>query len=166
MSLDEFFQAQNELQVGAMKSDVSQMTTEERVQFIAWNVQALVDEAHEALNEVGWKPWATSKHLNAEAVLGELVDAFHFLMNIGLAAGAEMGLSAEETGTLMGTKYFAKRKVNAKRQQDGYDGVRHKCVSCHRDLFEVPESMIEMGCCGCGKVIPPHIRMEVIHGRG
>ena len=165
MSLDAFFQAQNQLQVGAMKSDVSQMTTEERVKFIAWNVQALVDEAHEALGEVGWKPWASSRHLNAEAVLGEIVDAFHFLMNIGLAAGAELGLTPEETGTLVGVKYFAKRKVNAQRQKDGYDGVTYKCPSCHRDLFEVPRQLLEEnGCCSCGKLIAPDVRMEVLRG--
>ena len=165
MSLDAFFQAQNQPQVGAMKSDVSQMTTEERVKFIAWNVQALVDEAHEALGEVGWKPWASSRHLNAEAVLGEIVDAFHFLMNIGLAAGAEMGLTAEETGTLVGVKYFAKRKVNADRQRDGYDGVSSKCPSCKRELSEVPVATLELGCCGCGKVLAPDVRMEALRGR-
>lgn len=114
------------LQVQSYKKDPTALSDEERAEFIRWNVLALEDELHEALAEVGWKPWATSRHLNREAFKGEMVDAFHFLMNLLLAAD----ISAEEF--LEG--YQAKRRKNAKRQSDGYDGVSTKCPGCNRAL--------------------------------
>lgn len=89
-----------------------------RADFIRWNVLALEDELHEALAETGWKPWATSRHLNRVAYLGELVDAFHFFMNLCIVAGI--------TGEEIAQGYYAKRAVNVKRQEDGYDGVTGK----------------------------------------
>ena len=103
-----------------------QMTDEERIEFIRWNVLALQAELIEALDEVGWKPWASSRHINREAFLGELIDAQHFLNNLYLVIGAE----AEE----ITFRYLDKSVTNAKRQDAAYDGVTTKCPVCFRAL--------------------------------
>src|SRR5690606_23168798 len=87
---------------------------------------ALIDELHEALAEIGWKPWATSQHFNQAAVKGELVDAFHFFMNLCMVAK----VSPEDL--IQG--YINKSAKNIQRQADGYDGVSTKCPRCNRAL--------------------------------
>jgi dimeric dUTPase (all-alpha-NTP-PPase superfamily) len=89
---------------------------------------ALSDEVHEATNETGWKPWATSNHLNREAYLAELVDAWHFFMN--------MCLLADITPDELYAGYLAKNQVNHDRQTNGYDGVKSKCPGCKRAYDE------------------------------
>jgi hypothetical protein len=126
--LDEMMRLQKQLQVEAFGADPSVMQDADRIQYIKDMVLAATDELHEALAEVGWKPWATSKHLNREAFVSELVDVDHFLMNLFIAAG----VGPEERYT----KYLAKRSENARRQAVGYDGVTEKCSQCHRDLAE------------------------------
>ncbi len=86
------------------------------------NVLALENEPHEALAETGWKPWATSNHINVERFHGELVDAWHFFMNLMLHSG----MTAETLTTL----YYAKREINITRQNNGYTGVTEKCPGC------------------------------------
>ena len=114
------------LQMNSYKKDPAGLTDEERAEFIRWNVLALEDELHEALAEVGWKPWASSRHLNRDAFKGELVDAFHFMMNLMLAAEIDADEFLEA--------YRSKRDKNAKRQSDGYDGISGKCPGCKRAL--------------------------------
>lgn len=109
--------------------DFSSMTEEEAIEFIRWNILALTDELHEALAEVGWKPWATSRHINREAFVGELIDAWHFLMNLLLVVGVD----ADE----LGEKYLLKQKRNVERQLREYDGISGKCQSCKRALDDV-----------------------------
>jgi len=129
--LHEAFVAQYVLQRESFHTDPKNLSDQERAEWIRWNMLALHDELHEALTEVGWKPWATSHHLNREAYKGELVDAFHFFINLCLVAN----ISAKEL--LDG--YFAKRARNAQRQVDGYTGL-DKCPGCKRawdDIFLV-----------------------------
>jgi hypothetical protein len=90
-----------------------------RTQFLA-----LADEQHEALNETGWKPWASSNHINREAYKGELADTFIFLMNQMIVAD----ITPSELLDLV----KAKQIKNAKRQDEGYDGVTTKCPGCKR----------------------------------
>lgn len=124
--LDEWLRLQNELQRETYGTDVARLDTEQRIEFISWNVLALTDELHEALAETGWKPWATSRHINEEAFKDELVDAFHFMGNLILASG----MHSDE---LM-SRYRKKRRRNEQRQEDGYDGVTTKCPVCKRAL--------------------------------
>lgn len=124
--MQEALDAQHKLQIESFGNDPKSLTDDQKVEWIRWNVLALEDELHEALQEVGWKPWAKSKHVNRDAYISELVDAFHFLMNLMLVVDC----SADE----FLDKYFDKRKVNQKRQADGYDGVSNKCLHCRRAL--------------------------------
>lgn len=126
MTLQWMLDAQRALQINTYGIDPPTLDGDERVEFIRWNVLALEDELHEALGEVGWKPWATSRHLNRESYVGELVDAWHFLMNLLLVAG----VTEEE----FVARYDAKRRRNAERQVEGYDGVADKCPKCWRAL--------------------------------
>lgn len=125
--LSEMFELQANLQretYGAHPGDI--VDPIERIQFFKDMKLALQDELHEALAEIGWKPWATSKHFNEEAVQGELVDAMHFFMNLCMAANM--------TPEMLFEKYQAKRLKNIKRQEEGYDGVSTKCANCGRAL--------------------------------
>lgn len=96
--------------------DPARLNREEAIEFIRWNVLALTDELHEALLEVGWKPWASTRHINREEYVGELVDAFHFLINLCLVVGAE----AEE----IFERYLTKNEKNHRRQVEGYTGEK------------------------------------------
>lgn len=125
--LGEMFELQGDLQRNAYGSHPTDIKSEEeRIQFAKDMHIALTDELHEALAEIGWKPWATSKHFNEEAYKGELVDAFHFFMNLCMVA--KMGPDE------LFEKYKAKRLKNIKRQEEGYDGVSTKCGVCKRAL--------------------------------
>lgn len=119
------FNAQLNAQITAYKKDPRLLVGEELMWFLTWNAFALEDEIHEAMSETGWKPWATSKHINTDAFHGELVDAFHFFMNLCLASG----LTAEELFHL----YNKKLMKNIARQREGYDGL-NKCPKCRRAL--------------------------------
>ena len=125
-SLKRMLDAQRALQVNSFKNDPATLTDEGAVEWIRWNTLALEDELHEALAEVGWKPWATSKHVNREAFIAELVDAWHFFMNLMLVVDC----TAEE----FADRYFAKHQLNAERQAKGYDGIAGKCTECKRAL--------------------------------
>lgn len=117
-------EAQKKLQEEVFGHDFASMSTEDRIEFITWNILAATDELHEALNEVGWKPWASSKHINTESFKSELIDVYHFLMNLFIVAG----MDEDEVKAA----YFAKRAKNVKRHEVGYDGVNGKCGWCKR----------------------------------
>lgn len=142
--LSAMFDAQRKLQVEAYGADPGSLGTTERIQFIKDMVYALEDELHEFTGEIGWKPWATSKHIYQEAAQGELVDAFHFFMNLCMAVNLDPDALYE--------KYMAKRQRNIERQQAGYDGVSGKCPRCKRALDDPAvecylETSSEMGFC-------------------
>lgn len=117
---------QSELQEKSYGRMLESLDGEERIEMFKQMYIALADELHEALGEMGWKPWATSKHFNEAAVQGELIDAWHFFMNLIILSG----MDPEE----MFEKYMAKHKKNQQRQIDGYDGVSTKCRGCGRAL--------------------------------
>jgi dimeric dUTPase (all-alpha-NTP-PPase superfamily) len=140
--------AQRTLQEKINGYSLESQTTEQRIANIKENVLALTDELHEVLGEMGWKSWATSRHLNRDAAVGEAIDAWHFLMNIFL----HLGVDADE----LYTHYVAKRLLNEKRQTDGYTGL-DKCPSCKRSLDEVQlsssrraDGVVELAWCACG----------------
>lgn len=124
--LNTLLKAQRDLQIKMGQADPMKMNEEERALFIKDMVLASTDELHELLAEVGWKPWATSRHVNRDAAVGELIDLLHFVLNIGLALNV--------TGEELYLKYMAKRQKNIKRQEEGYDGVTTKCPGCGRAL--------------------------------
>ena len=136
--LQKMLNAQRELQIEAYGKDPTLLNGDERADFIRWNMLALNNEIlGEALDETGWKPWATSRHINQQAFHGEMVDGWHFFMNLMLVSG--MTADDLERG------YYLKRAKNAKRQVDGYDGVAGKCRKCKRALDDDAVQCWEMG---------------------
>jgi len=137
---------QHTLQREAFKNDPTLMTTEEAIEFIHWNVTALVDELHEMLGEIGWKPWASSKHIHGPRAAKEMIDAWHFFMNIMLAlgpfisqdmmTGQKFPANVSELADWWEMAYNAKKRVNEERQAQGYDGVSTKCPGCKREMSE------------------------------
>jgi dUTPase len=114
------------------------MDYEELAEYITWNHTALVIELGEAMNEVGWKPWATSRHINYPEALHEMVDAWHFFMNIMLGMAAMAKVPVSDLAQEFQEYYRIKNAKNLERQKQGYDGVKTKCAYCHRDLNELP----------------------------
>lgn len=129
--LDALLEMQRRLQIGSYGDDPRDLSGSERADFFRTMAFALNAELVEASEEIGWKPWAKgekARYINREAYLKELVDAFHFFMNLWLLAGG----TAEDLYEM----YMAKRNVNERRQVEGYDGVSTKCHNpdCKRAL--------------------------------
>lgn len=131
--LTAMLQLQARLQQNVYNVPLGDLKPEERSRVVRDNTLALTDELHEALNEIGWKPWATSRHMNTAAYVSELVDAWHFFMNLLLATG----LPPKEISDLFYGTYLHKMKKNEERQAAGYDGVSTKCSLCKRALDDV-----------------------------
>ena len=156
--LGNMLRRQRELQEKSMGIDFKTMSDEDRIAYIKENVLALTDELHEMLGEMGWKSWATSRHINRNAAFGELIDAWHFMMNIALALmPGDMHPSA--VADRFENYYNAKRAKNAQRQLDGYDGVSTKCPKCGRALDDAGAIQVRRDpytpvawhiCAGCG----------------
>lgn len=127
MDIEQFLDMQLQLQVKMAEANPTQegnpyaMTDEKLAQFLTWNVTALNSELSEMLNEVGWKPWASSRHLNYPEALHEMVDAFHFFLNIMLAIGAWTDTPIDEIASEFSGYYQEKNAKNLQRQVDGYD---------------------------------------------
>jgi len=100
--------------------DFYQYTFEERTAFIKEHSLHLNQEINEMLYELPYfKPWKDYAGMDTEAkqvafaaARKEMIDAWHFFMNIMLA----LGFSAEEFIAM----YFEKNKINYQRQKDGY----------------------------------------------
>jgi hypothetical protein len=106
-------------------------TEEQRMEYVRTQTLALITELSEMLQEVGWKPWATSRHINTTPALGELRDAWQFLMNL---MSAISGQDSDWLADFLYTGHRDKVNKNLKRHQEGYDGVATKCPGCHRAL--------------------------------
>lgn len=107
---------------------LDEFSDEEHIAELMPNGFALMAELFEAFKEVGWKPWATSRHINRRAFNSEMIDAFHFFMNMMLHAG----MTVDE----LYAGYVEKNAKNHRRIIDGYDGVSSKCPVCKRDYTD------------------------------
>lgn len=127
--LSEIFIRQLQLQKLINGYDLDQQDVETRIANIKENVLACTDELHEALGETGWKAWAKTRHINEGPLKDEIIDAFHFLLNLALHAGMD--------STEFFERFIAKNVKNTLRQDVGYDGRAEKCPHCHRALDDV-----------------------------
>lgn len=131
--LAEMLAAQLKLQKEHMKDGNPQtLTGDEMADFMRWNAFALEDEIHEAMAEVGWKPWATHRGIAEAAFLKEMVDGWHFFMNMLLCALPD---SPEVIAEKFMAAYYEKNQINAQRQLEGYTGT-DKCRNCGREFEE------------------------------
>jgi len=120
--------------------DLAEYDDETKVAYLKDQILALLDEAHEALGEIGWKPWATSRHINREAFSGELADILCFLVNLALG----VGLSPDEFFALHQEKVLR----NIARQEANYDGVTGKCPGCGRAIDDLRAKGLPVGTFG------------------
>lgn len=112
-------------------TDFENMTAKERVAFIKEHSIHLNQEVNEMLYELPYfKPWKDYSGVTAEDEAAafakakvELIDAWHFFMNLALG----LGMDAEEFYNI----YAAKNKENHRRQDAGYTAdvsYRHQSV--------------------------------------
>lgn len=162
--MKEYLDAQWQLQVEAFGLDPLRFTADELEEYVRWNVLALEDELHEALQELSWKPWAQGHRFDVDAFRREMVDALHFMLNLLLVTGDEtegdnaIGMIAHRVRN----EYFEKRAVNAQRQAAGYDGL-NKCRICGR-AFDDELTLHVHGenlYCPCGERVPDEIVKEL-----
>lgn len=86
--------------------------SKQRQEFINTQSLALIDEIMEAIRETPWKPWKKSAVYNEENFKEELIDCWHFLINLSLASG----MSSKEVYK----RYINKNRVNHERQDNNY----------------------------------------------
>jgi dimeric dUTPase (all-alpha-NTP-PPase superfamily) len=115
--LEEMFLLQEALQQRHLDGGLPhQLTGETRANYIRTMVLATTDELHEALRNTQWKPWSNRDvHWSLEeqnAYVDELIDAWHFFMNLLLVAG----VNADE----FFNGYLRKNNINHGRIDDGY----------------------------------------------
>jgi dimeric dUTPase (all-alpha-NTP-PPase superfamily) len=139
--LADMISSQHKLQV-ALGNDITEMTPEQRITYVKDQVLALQSEIGEFLNEVGWKPWASSRHINADEAFGELRDAWQFLTNLMIAV---TGMTNELLAAKLETELYRKHTVNYQRI-GAYDGVSTKCPDCKRALDDPGATCTYMGC--------------------
>jgi dimeric dUTPase (all-alpha-NTP-PPase superfamily) len=76
------------------------------------NFMAMSDELHEFIRCTPWKTWKKQQIMDHEHAKEELVDVFHFFMNLCMS----VEMDAEE----LYIRYKAKREENFDRQKRGY----------------------------------------------
>ena len=103
--LEEMFSMQESLQNTYERDITSQ-------QYCTDNILAALNELHEALRETPWKSWKKQQSLDAEKFKDELIDVWHFYLNLCLF----IGMDSNE----MYTRYLKKNKENFDRIVSGY----------------------------------------------
>ncbi len=119
--IDEMLERQRQLQIEFMGGDPGLMEGEERKTFFTAMSLALIAEVIEVGQEIAWKPWAKTNHLDIQAYTEELVDVWHFFMNLMLVADIDADAFVQA--------YYKKVAVNEQRQRDGYTGLDKGGVS-------------------------------------
>lgn len=109
--LDEIFQLQEALnqRIGV---DTSNLTEEEKVQWLLNYTRAMQQETAELIDSVPWKWWAKYQAFDEQNARVEVIDLFHFL----ISAAQVLGMSADDVYAA----YTKKNQVNHARQDSGY----------------------------------------------
>lgn len=81
-------------------------------EFVKTMTLAAIVELAEFVQCTDWKPWKEPTGWKRDAAVEELVDAFHFVVNLALA----LGLTADE----LFEAYVKKNDENRRRQDEGY----------------------------------------------
>lgn len=117
--LEHIFEEQNMLQYKLFKKDTLMLNDTDGQKFINLNCLAIIDEIMEALRETRFKNpnyikfgWKKTQKLNNEKFKEELVDVFHFFVNLCLVSGMDANELHE--------RYMKKRTENLRRNKDGY----------------------------------------------
>jgi dimeric dUTPase (all-alpha-NTP-PPase superfamily) len=73
---------------------------------------ALLHETVELQRETDWKWWKSDKGVDHQKIVEEIIDLWHFLIQLSIEAGIDPDLLV--------TKYMQKNRENTKRQESGY----------------------------------------------
>jgi len=73
---------------------------------------ALIDEVTESLRETPWKPWKKNQTFNRINYQQEIIDCWHFLINLTISSG----MNPE----MLHKMFMSKNKINNNRQEEGY----------------------------------------------
>lgn len=117
--LNEIFKMQKKLQEEIFKKkyniknfDLANLSEKDKRFWTKEMFICAVDELCELMREVGFKHWKTEQPINDCNVRNEIVDIWHFLINISII----WGISPD----ILHSKYKQKHKINMQRQKDGY----------------------------------------------
>ncbi len=116
--LDFLFDKQNELFKKQLENNKNKMENlyEIREPFEGYRIfmlsTALVHEAIELQRETNWKWWKKESKMNNNKIQEEIIDIWHFLIQISIEAGLDSEKLVE--------KYIEKNQENLKRQVKGY----------------------------------------------
>jgi len=109
--LQELFDLQEEFQMRIRNSrtdhHIMSWIQHVRLMFIG-----IITEACEALEETDWKPWKQPTSQNTNAFQKEIIDIWHFLINLTL----DSGMDAQE----LVRRFKIKNKINKERQEERY----------------------------------------------
>lgn len=115
--LDDIFDKQNILQTRLNNFPFKDL--KHKQEFINITILAILDELSETLRETSWKNpnyiscgWKTTQMTNNEQFKEEIIDLWHFIINLTLASGMDPN---EFYG-----RFINKNKVNHKRQDEKY----------------------------------------------
>lgn len=75
-------------------------------------IMACFAELNEMLSETPWKPWKKEQTYNIENFRHELIDLWHFVINLSLAVGYDKNTLYND--------FIKKHNINIKRQKNGY----------------------------------------------
>lgn len=154
----------------AHQTDPTAVPPDMRADWIAHMILAATSELGEALGEVGWKKWATSRHVNDEACFGELRDVWQFITN---AMFTIYQVSPAELADIFERSLEEKLVKNHARLARGYTGVTEKCPGCRRALDEVELTpfraadtlFIEQVTCVCGASLDVRLALPFLDKR-
>jgi len=105
--LKEMFQRQAKFQ-----SDLGHTDILYNVPFIKDMILCANCELMECLQETPWKQWKLNQNFDKEKFREELIDVWHFLINLSIAAGFDEDSLYNE--------FMDKNNLNLKRQQEKY----------------------------------------------
>ena len=107
--LERIFEMQTKLQERLGNTKEKMFKNQE---FINIMTIACIDELMESIRETPWKPWKKQQVFNLDNYKKELIDLWHFVINLSLASG----MSADD----IFNEYYKKNKINFERQDTGY----------------------------------------------
>lgn len=126
--LAQMMATQLELQTKSYGFEPSTLEGADRANYVRTMALAAVAELIETIDETSWKTWAKDQGAvhSREAFISELVDVWHFVMNLLLVVGC--------TPDEFFDGYMAKAEKNRRRQAEGYSSRTNKCPGCYRAL--------------------------------
>jgi dimeric dUTPase (all-alpha-NTP-PPase superfamily) len=116
--LDFLFNKQNELYKKQLENSENKMKNlyDIKEPFEGYRIfmlsTALVHEAIELQRETNWKWWKKENAMNKDKIQEEIIDIWHFLIQLSIEAGLDSKKMLE--------KYVQKNEENLKRQEKGY----------------------------------------------